>query len=150
MFKQKSIPALPISRSEKGRPGVIAKFYSSPYSKYTGKTSDNHSLSRHQMVYYAQCNIAQLTASQGMEGLINMIDTQSLAGTFYLNEVYGQVQTLEEAFDKLFSWSRQSTEYNLFVREWRGLRITQFKNDNNSWASAMEKLYERASTLQDQ
>jgi len=94
-----------------------AQFYSSSNSKYTGKTSDNQSLSRHQLVYYAQCNIAQLTASQGMECLINMIDTQSLAGTFYLNEMFGQVQTLEDAFDKLFAWSRQSTTYNLFIRE---------------------------------
>ncbi len=138
MLKRKSILVPPISRSDKGLPGDIAKFYSSLYSKYTGNTSHNHSLSRNQVVYFAQCNIGQLTASQGMERLINMIDTQSLAGTFYLNEVYRQVQTLEEAFDKLFSCSRQSTNYILFVREWRGLWITQFKNDNSSCASAME------------
>ena len=28
------------------------------------------------------------------------------------------------------------------------MRISQLKNDSNSWTSAMEKLYERASTLQ--
>ena len=148
--KMKFIPPLPPSGKEKGRHGDIAKFYLSIQSKYTGKTSDNHSLAKHRVVYYAQCNIAQLNAAQGLECLINMINTQSLAGTFSLNEIFGQVPTLEEAFSKLFSWSRQSLNFNLFVQEWRGLRISHFQNDNVSWAIAMEKLYERASTLQDQ
>ena len=148
--KMKFMPPLPPSKEEKGRPGDIANFYSSPQSKYTGKTSDKHSLARHRVVYYAQCNIAQLNAAQGLECLINMINTQSLAGTFYLNEIFNPFPTLEEAFSKLFSWSRQSFNFNLFVREWRGLRISHFKNDNVSWAIAVEKLYERASTLQDQ
>ena len=115
-----------------------------------GKKSDNHSLSRHQVVYYAQCNLAQLTAAQRLDCLINMIDTQSLGGRFYLNEVFRQVRDLEEAFDRPFAWSRQSMNYSLFVGEWRGFRIFHFKNDGNSWAAAMEKLYERATTLQDQ
>ena len=45
-----------------------------------------------------------------------MIDTQSLAGTFYLNEIEGHVRTLEEAFEKLFEWSSHNSNYTVFIR----------------------------------
>ncbi len=138
---------LPLIRTDKDRAGDIAKFCQSTSAKYTGKTSDKQILSRHQVVYYAQFNIMQLTAAQGLDCLINMIDTQSLGGTFYFNGIVGQVRDLEEAFEKLFVWSRQSTNYNLFVREWIALKISHFKNDSIIWAAAIERLYGRPTTL---
>ncbi len=79
-----------------------------------------------------------------------MVDTQSLAGTFYLNEIDGKVRTLEETFDKLFKWSRHNSNHTVFLREWRSLQISQFKADGVTWLHAMERLYKRAVILLDQ
>ena len=99
-FNRHRVTPLPNSRSERGRPRDIAKYYSAPNSKFTGRISDQHSLSRHQRVFFKQCSIARLTAGDGLECLMYMIGTQYLAGTFYLNEIDGHVRTLEEAFEK--------------------------------------------------
>ena len=57
-------------------------------------------------------------------------------------------------------WKKLSTNYStgreiiqttlFFVREWRNLHISQFKTDGTSRYDALERLYERAVTLQDQ
>ena len=110
----------------------------------------HHSLARNQRVYYRQCSIARLNAAEGLECLVYMVDTQSLAGTFYFNEVDGHFSTLEEAFDKLFHWSTRNSNLSVFLREWRNLRIEDLKIGSVTWLEALERLYERAVILQDQ
>ena len=78
-----------------------------------------------------------------------MIDIHSLAGKFYLDYIDQQVDTLEEAFHKLYQWSRQNSNTHVYLQEWRTLNIADHKQDGVSWLQAMERLYERASKLQD-
>ncbi len=55
---------LPMYRDKPGRTGDIAKFYSAPNTKYTGRASDHQSLITHQRVYYTQCRIAGLSNTE--------------------------------------------------------------------------------------
>ncbi len=64
------------------RVGDIARFFSAPRIKYTGKASDHQSLTAHQRIYYTQCRIAFLNSTEGLDCLIYMIDTKSVAGFF--------------------------------------------------------------------
>ena len=91
-----------------------------------------------------------MTADEGLECLVYIIDTQSLPGTSYLNEIDGHVRTLEEAFEKLFQWSRHNSNHTKFLRDWRNLKISLFKTDGVTWFDALERLYEQAVILQDQ
>ena len=77
-----------------------------------------------------------------------MIEIHSLAEKFYLDYFDQQVDTLEEAFYKLYQWSRQNSNTHVYLQEWRTLNITDHKQDGVSWLQAMERLYERASKLQ--
>ena len=82
-FSRHHVIPIPNSRPERGRPGDVAKYYSAPNSKFAGKFSDQNILSRHQGVLHKQCSIARLTADEGLECLVYMIDTQYLGGNFY-------------------------------------------------------------------
>lgn len=100
---------LPEHRPTKGGVGDISKYYSSPGSRYTGRKSDLHSLSRHKAVYYAQAHLCGLNATLGLNCLINMIDPHTLAGRFYFNDIFHKVPNLETAFEKLFIWDRSTS-----------------------------------------
>ena len=66
-----------------------------------------------------------------------------------MREILDKVSTLEEAFEKLFLWSRYSSQSALYLREWRNLSLSTLKSEAIPWKDAMENLYARASTLQD-
>ena len=67
-----------------------------------------------------------MTADEGLECLVYMIDTQSLAGTFYLNEIDGHIRTLEESFEKLLELSLHNSNHTVFPREWRNQKVFSF------------------------
>ncbi len=104
----------------------------------------------HQRVYYKECSIERLSAAEGLEYLVFMVETQSLAGTLYLNEVDGQVSTLYEAFEKFFQWSRYNSSHSVFFHERLDLRISIFWIEGVCWLEALERLYGKAVTHQDQ
>ena len=79
-----------------------------------------------------------------------MIEPHSIAGDFFFRKINGKAKTLEAAFDLLYEFDRNPTSIEAAVREWKNLKITQFKKPSNSWAAAMECLYERAIALQNQ
>ena len=56
-----------------------------------------------------------------------MVNTQSLAGTIYFSEIDVQLRTLEEAFEKLFEWSRHNSIHTVFLREWCNLKFHMLK-----------------------
>ncbi len=68
----------------------------------------------------------------------------------YFKEIFQKVPNLEAAFEKLYLWDRHSSNHVGVLREWRNLKIAKFKTSTGDWATAMEKLYERATQLQDQ
>lgn len=144
------VTPLPETRATRGRPGDMAKYYSARGSRYTGRNSYLHSLSRHQAVYYAQAHLSGLNASEGLQCLMNMIETHSLAGRFYYNEVFQQAPTLEAAFQKLLERSYSGSNMATNLRELRNLKITSFKSELDTWSSAMGKVYEKSPLLQDQ
>ncbi len=76
-----------------------------------------------------------------------MVDTQSLAGTFHINEVDNQFNTLEEAFKEFFQWSRNNSNDSVFLREWRNLRLSQFLGEGITSLDALERLYEKSVLL---
>lgn len=78
-----------------------------------------------------------------------MIDIESIAGFYYMNHILDKTVTLEEDFAMLFTWSKETTLTALYLREWRNLNIADFKTDNNTMKTAIDKLYERSITLQD-
>lgn len=65
-----------------GRPIDLTSYYSAPGAKYTVRASDRQILARHQEQYYCCANLCHLDSKQGLENLIVIIDTQSLAGFF--------------------------------------------------------------------
>ncbi len=127
-----NIQHLPEIQKNPGRTGDIARFYSAPNTKYTGKASDHQSIITHQRIYYNQCPIAGMSALEGLHCLIHMIDMKSIAGFYYMNNVFDQVETLEDAFAMLLKWSKETTQSSIFLREWRSLKIEDFKNSDIS------------------
>ena len=128
---------------------MISRYYSDVNNRYTGKSSEYQNLRKHHKLFYMQCNLANLTAQQGLSCLFYMIDINSIAGKFYLDNIDGKVSNLEEAFSRLFSWEAQSTDSQFYMSEWKNLNIMNYKNDVTTWLQAMEQTYERASQLQD-
>ena len=114
---------LPPKLEKPGRTGEIAKFYSSPRTKCTGKSSDHQSLTAHHFIYYTQSRIAVLSASEGQNCLVHMVDTKYISGFYYVNIILEKVDTLEEAFYKLFMCSKETTQTAIYLREWRSLKI---------------------------
>ena len=52
--------------------------------------------------FYNHARLCNLTASQGLQSLICMIEPQRLAAHFYFSEILDQVSNLEVAFDKFY------------------------------------------------
>ncbi len=126
-FSRARVIPLPHTRLVKGRTGDISKYYSTQGSRYTGRASDRHSLARHQVVLYAQAHICELNAQEALQCLIMLIEPQSLAGSFYVRDIFQKVSTLEEAFDKVYQWDRHSSNLGETLREWRSLEFV-FQN----------------------
>ncbi len=94
-----SVKPLPQHRPGKGRTGDMAKYYSTPGSKYTGRACDENSLARHQAVYYAQAHICEFSAEEALNSLMVMFEPQSLAGSFCFKEIFQKSPlNLEAAF----------------------------------------------------
>ncbi len=67
----------------RSNPAHMVGYYSSPGSQYTGRPSDNQSLSIHERNFYAQARLANLTADLALAHVISMFEVDSLAGSFY-------------------------------------------------------------------
>ncbi len=127
------ITALPVTRPVKGRPGGMSKYYSTPGAQYSGRVSDLHSLARHKVVFYAQANIYGL-----------MCDTRSPKNCFF-DELFQNVSSLEEPFDKRFIWDQQDTNIAGLLRLWRSLKLQLSKQrpirGEKLWKAYMSELY---------
>lgn len=127
-----------------GRVGDLIKYYSSPNARYSGRPSDNQSLSMHHTAYYNQAHLYCLTADQALKALINMMEPQSLAAHFYFSEIIDKYPNLEVAFEKLYQWDRHHSTLDGLLRQWCQLNVSHFKTIDITWAKALEMLYERA------
>jgi len=120
---------LPLRSTTKPNIGDVAKSYHRRGSTYTGKSSVRESLTSHRRRFYNTCRLAGLNADQGRDALQYMFEPNSIAWYFYNKEILDQVQTLEEAFDKLFKWSNQDALISVRLQQWKDLKYSDFKND---------------------
>ena len=146
-MESRSNRTLPINR-QGGRPRDLCYFYNAPGTKYTGLPSDCQSLNEFKNRFYMLADNCGLNAQQGLQNLFVMFEPNSLASHYFEKQILPVARSLEHAFELLESWDYNPSNLKSILREWRNLRITDFKTPLNTWKEAMEKLVVKATTMQ--